>query len=125
MDLGLGAAIRFKSKRESVTEIERHRPSVKIQRQVLNHQNHQCVYCGCPVGGRSGRGIHWDHFIPFCYGGNGDDNWVASCPECNLFKSAFLFNTIEEAQIFIQNRRVERGLPIQLYTGGSYEVRKI
>ncbi len=120
--LNLAATKKFIHKRESTTDLIRHQPPSKVKKEILQHQNNQCLYCGCHL---NLRGMHWDHFIPFATGASGDKNWVASCAQCNSFKSAYLFNSVEEAQIFLQNKRQERGLPIHDYFGGTYEVCKI
>jgi len=123
MGLNLAEVKRCRLKRESLTESIRHKPPAHIQKEILSHQNNQCIYCGLRLD--TGREINWDHFIPFVFGETSDRNWVASCRECNSFKSSYLFNSVDEAQIYIQNKRLERGLINRPYFGGSYEVAKI
>ena len=49
--------------------------------------------------------LSWDHFIPFSVIlDNPDDNWVASCKNCNSIKHANIFKTIGEARDHIQPR---------------------
>ena len=50
----------------------------------LEEQKDKCFYCAITIGMDG----HLDHVIPVYYGGdNRDTNLVASCRECNLFKS--------------------------------------
>lgn len=114
-----------KRKRESETEGRRRLIPRAIRREILRHQNHQCVYCGISLNRKKVR-IEFDHFVPFCESQNNNKhNFVASCSRCNSMKSALIFNSIEEARIYIYGRREEKGLPIYLYCGGIYEVIRI
>jgi len=84
-------------------------PPRDIQKTILSIQNNKCYWCGSEFGiayWKDGKikhlKIHWDHKIPFSYEQtNRDDNWVASCNICNLFKSNFMFKKEEECQEFI------------------------
>ena len=84
-------------------------PSRDIQGKLLEIQNNKCYWCANKFGTPYWKNnkirflrIHWDHKIPFSYEkANRDDNWVASCNICNLFKSNFLFKTDKECRMFL------------------------
>ena len=107
-------------KREADAEYRRRGPSPKIKREVLGFQNHQCVYCGQPLRGKTK--IEWDHFFCFAYSANNSEhNFVAACRICNQFKAAMLFPTMLEAQVYIRHKRNLKGLPNYDYFGGGYD----
>jgi hypothetical protein len=122
-DQKLDTISKFRKKRESDTPLKRDHPTASTRRNALELQGNQCLYCG--IHFEKGVGIHWDHFIPFVTGEGGGDNWVAACAKCNVLKSCYMFNSVEEAQLFIRNRRTEKGLPNYDYHGGSYLVSKL
>ena len=112
-----------KLKREADAVYARRGPNEKTKRKILAFQNHQCVYCGRRLTGKTP--IEWDHFFCFSYSANNQDrNFVASCKLCNRFKAAMVFTTMLEAQIYVRNKRTERGLENLDYFGGSYESQK-
>lgn len=113
-----------RKKREAETDGRRHPISQKEKEQILRHQLHQCVYCGFTFG--RGVRIEYDHFLPFSYSGDNNKlNMVASCRECNQIKSDKLFQTIEEARVYIVGRRREKGLSWTDYYGGGYATSRI
>ena len=112
-----------KRKRESISSDRHGKPPRSVQKEILKHQLYQCIYCG--VGLRGKRIINFDHFIPFSYLGSGNKNFVASCEDCNKIKSSMLFDSIIEAQVYIQAEREKKTLKNCLYCGGSYDVRKL
>ena len=114
-----------KKKRESLAAEGRGYIPVKVKREILRHQNHQCIYCGTSLN-KKGIRLHFDHFVPFVYieaSERGD--LVASCNICNQIKGCLLFNSIQEARIYIIQKRESKKLDWFDYFGGSYEVSKI
>ena len=83
---------------------------------IRERQGNRCLYCDELIGSlvlRRNEPIElrtaWDHFIPYAYAQrNGHDNWVLACHLCNLIKHAKMFQTVMEAQQFIQARWVEK-----------------
>lgn len=115
---------RFNKRRESLSKSQRTMPALAVRRHILNHQNHQCLYCGGSLRGK--KRINYDHFIPFAYSAtNSKLNFVASCRKCNAIKSSLIFNSIQEARIHILIQRSKKDLPNYDYYGGSYELRKL
>jgi len=112
-----------KRKRESITKDSRGKPSRSVQLEILKHQCYQCIYCGANLRGK--RRVDYDHFIPFSYSQNSKNNFVASCRDCNAIKSSMLFDSIIEAQVYIQTEREKKGLKNYLYCGSGYEIRKL
>ena len=113
---------KFKKKRESITYLRKCRPPKKQIEEILRHQNYQCLYCGKSLRGKVP--IEFDHFVPFTYTEN-KNSFVGSCRTCNRIKQNFLFNSIEEARIYILSKRKEKRLPIEEYYGGGYIISKI
>lgn len=103
-------------KRESDVPQERKRPPKKDQRRILDLQENRCIYCGRYFGTVVYNGkknvvlkIHWDHFVPFAYSQNNKEaNFLAACNICNLLKCARMFQTVEEAQVYLQNKWQEK-----------------
>jgi 5-methylcytosine-specific restriction endonuclease McrA len=123
LDQELRSLTRIRKRRESTTDMARRKPPKEIQEAILEHQMNRCVYCGNRFG--KGVSLEWDHFIPLCSGESSDKNWIAACRKCNGLKSSMLFSTMEEAQIYIRNKRDEIGLRNNDYFGGSYDVCKL
>ena len=121
--INLEEVTRAKRKRESLSKDRRGRPSRSLQKEILKHQCYQCVYCGANLRGK--KRVEYDHFIPFSYAENSENNFVASCKDCNMIKSSMLFDSIIEAQVYIQAEREKKRLKNYLYCGGSYDVRKL
>lgn len=84
-------------------------PPRALQKILLKVQSNKCFWCGNKLGSlywKNGKvktlEVHWDHKIPFSYTQtNRNDNWVASCNICNLFKSNFLFTTDKECREYL------------------------
>lgn len=98
---------------ESSAEFRRRIPSAAAQKRILAAQQHRCFYCNRLFGSyaypRCGPRVkvrmHWDHLVPYSYGANNNtENFVAACHKCNQWKAAIMFQTVEEAQIHLQNR---------------------
>ena len=55
----------------------------KQRQEILERDNHTCIYCGCPTTGI-------DHVIPIKFDGKTEkSNGVACCPKCNSTKASF------------------------------------
>lgn len=84
---------------------------------ILISQRGCCIYCGNPLDGfvyKRGNSIdlelEWDHAIPRALRViNDESNIVASCQICNSIKNDLVFDTIEEARGWIQERRRKDG----------------
>jgi len=89
----------------------RKRKRVKNRKEILKKQNNKCYYCHNRLGyyyERNGRVIksviHFDHVIPFSFSHNSnEDNFVAACNLCNLYKSNLMFDTLFDAQEYLEN----------------------
>lgn len=105
------------AKRMSETEKRRKIPGRAFQVWQLEYQDGKCFYCQIHLGGyafRNGRAIklkiHWDHLVPYSYSQNNKPvNFVASCHICNMIKRALMFQTVEEARIYVYLKREEKG----------------
>jgi hypothetical protein len=94
----------------------RTRPTLRQRTAIRDRQHDRCLYCGFPIGTLVfKRGVQmelraaYDHFIPHAYAhSNRSDNWVLACHVCNGIKWAKVFNTVNEAQLYIRERRRER-----------------
>ncbi len=66
---------------------------------IYKSQNGRCFYCGCKLDKND---FHLDHIIPKSRGGTsqGIDNYVASCPDCNLLKSN---RSVDEFRKYLEN----------------------
>lgn len=54
--------------------------------------------------------LQWDHVDPWVYSlNNKDQNFVAACQICNGIKSSMIFNSVEEARVYIQGARKTKG----------------
>ncbi len=85
--------------------IPRIRLSDSRQLDILQSQGGRCIYCFKEISHDMGN-LHFDHFIPYSYcGSNEEDNFVASCAECNLRKGSKIFDSIADARVFINERR--------------------
>lgn len=106
-----------KFKRESEPIQARKRPSVSKREEMLEKQEHCCFYCGVPFGSVQYRKdkmvtirINWDHSLPYSYSQNNHaDNFVAACHVCNGIKSDKIFQDVDEARLFLAQRRKEKG----------------
>lgn len=96
-------------KRESLPCGFREKPGNALGRQILESQQHKCLYCDKQFGSlvwvknvRKRLRHVWDHRIPFAFlRGNPKSNWVASCQVCNGWKSDLLFNNLEEIRVYV------------------------
>jgi 5-methylcytosine-specific restriction endonuclease McrA len=114
---------RFTKKRESEGSLVRGHLSARAQKEIIGFQAGECVYCGT-IFGKKNHPV-FDHFV--CFVSSGDNsihNFVASCGKCNSIKGSLIFKTIEEARVYITQRRESKGLPVYEYYGGSYDVKE-
>ena len=103
------------AKRESETEHKRKVIPQAIRDAVLSSQHGRCIYCDCDLMKPKWDAekvkyikhqIHFDHLIPWSHNGcNQLKNIVAACSECNMIKSSLIFDSLEEAQIYILTKR--------------------
>jgi hypothetical protein len=94
-------------------------PTREVQRAILEHQGDRCFYCGSAFGDsahREGRSEPrrltpvWDHVEPFAWQANNQPlNFVASCSVCNGIKSNLMFESKEDARLYVWRRRKQKG----------------
>jgi hypothetical protein len=92
------------------------KPSAKHVKEMLEKYNYSCCYCGRRFGISMQMTVdgvvkfrkiklNWDHFLPFSYAYNHqDENFLPSCSICNYWKRNIIFQTVEEVQIYVQNK---------------------
>ena len=98
-----------KFKRISEPEQKRKRLKRAEQHTILTEQDYRCFYCDRAFGTtitfptkQSFLKIEWDHLVPFKYQQNNHKcNVVAACQFCNAWKRALVFQTVEEARIYL------------------------
>lgn len=84
---------------------------------VLSNQDGRCFYCEALFGDEGYRNntpirinMAWDHQVPFAYSqDNHMYNFVAACQVCNGIKSSMIFQTVDEAKVYLALRREEKG----------------
>lgn len=99
-------------------EFVRRKPSPHERSMILAHQDYRCFYCGHSLSAIYTQGvktfrakIHWDHQLPFAFSqDNRVDNFVASCNVCNLLKSSKIFETVEDARVYLVHRQGKKGI---------------
>jgi hypothetical protein len=105
------------TKRMTLCDGARRKPSLARQRELLDEQCNQCLYCERVFGTfahRNGKGhrlrVEWDHLVPFSFSTScADREFAAACQICNGIKSATIFKSIEEARASIMLARDEKG----------------
>ena len=103
-------------KRESDLSAGRRHLSKVEQNRLLNQQEFKCFYCNRDFNSlvfRKGNAIRlqteFDHLVPHSYSYNNlSSNFVAACHICNGLKSSLVFDTLEQAQVYLQNKWVEK-----------------
>ena len=88
-----------------------------LKKKILDEQEFCCFYCLMPFNfevERKGkiikREIEFDHLVPFSFINNDKrENLVASCNVCNRLKSSMCFQTVDEARVYLQERRESKG----------------
>jgi 5-methylcytosine-specific restriction endonuclease McrA len=94
-------------KRETHAEVKRKKLSVYMKKEILQVQDYKCAYCDCNI--QLDENTHFDHFIPWVFSGNSRPyNMVASCALCNNIKYSHHFDTMEEARLYISQKRAKR-----------------
>jgi len=99
-------------KRMSEPEQKRKLPKLADRKRKLMEQDYKCFYCENTFGTfvtRNGRPkkikIEWDHMIPYSLTQNNNEtNFVAACDICNRLKSSKVFQTVDEAKIYLKNK---------------------
>jgi len=91
------------------------RLSPKAKREILDSQGNRCIYCDIEFGTlyfnpKKGRDVEatpsFDHFQPWAMvKSNIADNYVAACVSCNSTKGSKIFDTLEQARLYILERR--------------------
>lgn len=62
-----------------------------------------CTYCGATAE-QTRRAMEWDHFVPRAAGGSNDpSNLVLACHVCNQAKANRLFDTLDEARMWLHH----------------------
>lgn len=105
-------------KREVEPENTRRLPPKADREDILKQQGNCCAYCDRRFGARVAHRRRketlrpcWDHLVPFSYAQNNDGrNFVAACQICNGRKAAMMFQTMEEARVYLQNLVMERDI---------------
>jgi hypothetical protein len=88
----------------------------EMRERILTAQENRCFYCFREFGQfyRNQKTkdrlirltVQWDHLVPFSWlndDGNVNNNFVASCRTCNNIKGSILFQTVEDARIYVKN----------------------
>mgnify|MGYP000512239202 CR=1 FL=1 len=104
-------------KRMTETDFRRKLPPLNQRKQVLEAQNNQCIYCERTLNQKTWKGsqwvrlrVHWDHWVPFIYSQNNSiHNFVASCHLCNSLKGTLIFDDLDKAKIYLNQRWIEKG----------------
>lgn len=108
-DKGHALATPRRQFRESVGSFSRAKPTKARQLRLLAEQEYRCYWClrhfGTTIefhGQVKQLRVEWDHFTPFSYSGScGDDAFVAACQVCNGIKGSHVFDSVEEARLYI------------------------
>lgn len=93
----------------------------KRRRQVLDRDHYLCQYCGDPA-------FEVDHIVPYTWSIHNDErNLVASCKRCNLVAGNKVFDSFEQKQKYIIERRNKKGEDAKYlgHTEPTYESQEI
>ena len=93
----------------TTTGLNRIKINIYQKNEILDKQKNKCYWCGRQFGTEYMHNFrfyrltpHFDHIIPYSLAGNkGNDNIVAACNVCNLWKSAKVFKDEEEIQDYL------------------------
>jgi len=91
--------------------------SKAMKKKILTDQEYCCLYCETPFHFRKKRNgksiklkIQYDHLVPFAYlNDNSFENIAAACHVCNLLKSSMIFQTVDEAKVYLEAKRARKG----------------
>lgn len=91
--------------------------SMREKARILEAQDYRCLYCDSffdTLGYRNSVPfvirLVWDHRIPFGYiADNSKGNIVAACHVCNAIKRDKIFQSLEEARLYIGMKRRHKG----------------
>lgn len=91
-------------------------PKIEKDR-ILEEQEYRCFYCSVLLEStrfRNGKPlmirVNWDHQLPYAFSQNNTiSNFVAACHVCNGIKSDRLFRTVDEAQLYLAQKRKQKG----------------
>ncbi len=102
-------------RRESGEYQQRRYLSATAKREILDSQDNRCIYCEVQFGTyqfNRKKGVDvlarpaFDHFQPWAMvKSNAADNYVAACTSCNSTKSSKIFDNLEQAKLYILERR--------------------
>jgi len=104
-------------KRVSEPWWKRRLPPKKQRLAQLAEQDNRCFYCENALNGSMLRNgvpfqlkLNWDHKVPYAYNAdNRTRNFVASCHVCNSLKRDNVFQSVEEARVWLAAKRAEKG----------------
>lgn len=110
-------------KRKCEASNPRAQPSAQAKKEIMAAQEGRCFYCELEIGTHVLRVInkkgtikriklmlHWDHLVPYAWmNANEDHNFVAACHVCNLIKGSMMFQTVEEARVYVCTQRERKG----------------
>jgi hypothetical protein len=107
----------YQKKRICDAEHRRAYVSIAEKEMILGAQGNRCFYCDERLDGvtiKLGKlvplKIHFDHVVAWKFSGDSRSvNLVASCHICNQIKHDLLFETSDEARVYILHRRGELG----------------
>jgi 5-methylcytosine-specific restriction endonuclease McrA len=110
-----------KIRRESEPEYIRKQPPKSTQKLLLEEQDYRCFYCNARFGDHriyNGRErvikLNWDHMVPWIYSqNNASANFVAACQHCNGLKKAMIFDTLDQARIYLNAELERRVSPVR------------
>lgn len=101
--------------------VARPRIPALVKQRILVNQGGLCLYCLNPFGSfyRNGKTdevqilqLTWDHMVPYEYTrAHKETNLAAACHLCNRFKTNKMFETVDEARVYLkavwEKRRLE------------------
>lgn len=85
------------------TTFKRRRPTPQLKKELLEKFEDACAYCRRLFSKEVK--LHWDHFEPYVYDSNNSaNNFLPACARCNITKKDLMFNSLEEARIYILSK---------------------
>lgn len=88
------------------------KPHKRSKAKQLEFQDYRCLYCEQTFNseiftkeGWKHLTPEWDHIEPYSYSQNNfQENMVLCCKFCNMWKHNYIFNSIDEIKIFVQQK---------------------